>query len=276
MNILSFIAAVLLSTAVYLPEQAKIYDCFLFFNELELLEIRLNELYDHVDKFVLVESKETFRGAPKPLYYQENKHLFAQFADKIIHVIVDGHYATHSAWEREGFQRNQIMTGLKDCMPDDIILISDVDEIVRACMIDTLKNTLNAIPENALRLVLCHQSLYRYYLNRFDTHTWPGTLALFYKDFKNKGAEYYRSIRDKTPYIIPMAGWHFSYMGGHQRVITKLGAFSHAECDNAANKDFQNLQAKIATFPLVPIDETFPEIIRSNQTYYSNKGFLEQ
>ena len=96
---------------------AKIYDCFLFYNELEILNIRLHEMYDHVDKFVLVESEETFRGGPKPLYYQENKHLFEKFADKIIHVIIEGHYEPQNpreywkVWEREHFQRDQIIAG---------------------------------------------------------------------------------------------------------------------------------------------------------------------
>jgi beta-1,4-mannosyl-glycoprotein beta-1,4-N-acetylglucosaminyltransferase len=271
------LSVALLFNATTFFAHSKIYDCFLFFNELELLEIRLNELYDHVDKFVLVESSETFRGAPKPLYYQENKHLLKRFTDKIIHVIVDGHYETNSAWDREAFQRNQIMAGLKDCMPDDIILISDVDEIIRPSSLLEMSETLSKIPENNLKLVLFRQTLYRYYFNRFDhkDNPWPGTIALFYKDFANQCPDYLRNIRDKTPFVIYNSGWHFTYMGGHQRVVAKLAAFSHAECDTIANRDLQNLKAKIATFPLVPIDKSYPAIIQNNQEEYTKMGFID-
>src|SRR5277367_3065030 len=96
----------------FLFAKPKIYDCFLFFNELELLEIRLNEMYEYVDYFVLVESTESFVGKPKPLYYAQNKERFNQFNDKIIHVIVSDSFRG-GYWEREYFQRNRIMDGLK-------------------------------------------------------------------------------------------------------------------------------------------------------------------
>ena len=66
-----------------------IYDCFQFFNELDMLKIRLNVMSPIVDKFVISEATETFSGLKKPLYYEENKEMFAEFADKIIHVVVD-------------------------------------------------------------------------------------------------------------------------------------------------------------------------------------------
>lgn len=66
-----------------------IYDCFTFFNELELLELRLHELADVVDKFVLVEATKTHSNKSKPLYYWENRSRFGEFHDKIIHIIVD-------------------------------------------------------------------------------------------------------------------------------------------------------------------------------------------
>src|SRR4029077_1834400 len=82
-----------------------IVDCFTFFNELELLEIRLKELGEVVDKFVLVESTLTFQGKPKPLFFRDNASRFAPFQSKIDHVIVDMP-ETDDPWVREGFQRN--------------------------------------------------------------------------------------------------------------------------------------------------------------------------
>ena len=63
----------------------KIYDCFNFFNELDILEIRLNVLYEHVDYFVIVESSITHSGEEKPFYFEENKERYSKFLDKIIH-----------------------------------------------------------------------------------------------------------------------------------------------------------------------------------------------
>lgn len=259
--------------------QSKIYDCFIFFNELELLEIRLNELYDHVDKFVLVESRETFRGNIKPLYFEENKHRFEKFLDKIIHVVVEDRLNVPSAWDREDFQRNQIMRGLKQCDDNDVIFISDVDEIIRPSKIIEIVNILSTIPEGHLKMVLCNQTLYRYYFNRFDKKDspWPGSLAIFYKDLRQCCPEYCRKLAQRRliPYVVNNAGWHFTSMGGHSRFVTKLAAFSHAECDTPANRDANNLYNKIIALPLVPIDNSYPLTIVNNKQKYISEDFID-
>jgi len=109
----------------------KIYDCFTFFNELDLLKIRLNELNDVVDYFVIVEATKTQTGIPKKLYFNENKDRYKSFNKKIIHIIVKDmpNIKTNSSWVLENYQRNQILRGLVDCNDNDIILISDLDEI---------------------------------------------------------------------------------------------------------------------------------------------------
>jgi beta-1,4-mannosyl-glycoprotein beta-1,4-N-acetylglucosaminyltransferase len=121
-----------------------IYDCFTFFNELELLEIRLNTLYDYVDKFVIVEATKSHTNQPKELFFENNKEKFKQFSDKIIHIIVDEFppiiqewfaqdiYENNEKkgnWGLENFQRNQIMKGLIDANDEDVIIITDLDEI---------------------------------------------------------------------------------------------------------------------------------------------------
>src|SRR5690348_11983472 len=118
--------------------QAKIYDCFTFYNEVELLEIRLEELDPVVDFFVLVEAKETFKGNNKPLHFEEVKEKFAKFSSKILHVKVSNAYPTDNPWKREAYHRNQIMRALKNCKKEDVILISDADEIVKASAIADL------------------------------------------------------------------------------------------------------------------------------------------
>ena len=109
-----------------------IYDCFIFFNELEVLELRLHELAAVVDKFVLVEATRTYTNQPKPLYFLENRSRFNEFEKKIIHIIVEDSPDVSDAWAVEYFLRNCIARGLTQCRPEDWILVSDVDEIPRA------------------------------------------------------------------------------------------------------------------------------------------------
>ena len=108
-----------------------IYDCFTFFNEFDILEIRLHEMDSWVDRFVLVESAETFSGIAKPLWFDENKHRFEDFLPKIDHVIAPVVSKSTDAWARQEGQRDCAKKMLASCADDDLILIGDVDEIVR-------------------------------------------------------------------------------------------------------------------------------------------------
>src|SRR6185312_15373656 len=140
-----------------------IYDCFMFFNELELLELRLHELSGVVDKFVLVETTVTFTNKPKSLIFQENLSRFKKFQDKIIHIVVDDMPKSSNPWTLEKFQRDAIRRGLNDCRPDDVVLVSDVDEIPRAKTLveaagkmkyphGPISNVLHGLLNSALRL----------------------------------------------------------------------------------------------------------------------------
>ena len=91
-----------------------IYDCFLFFNEFKILRLQLEELNEVVDQFVLVESTRTFSNDPKPLFFDQNKEAFGQWALKIRHVVIeDMPQGNPSAWDIERFQRNAILRGLE-------------------------------------------------------------------------------------------------------------------------------------------------------------------
>jgi len=108
----------------------RVFDCFTFFNELDVLELRLRELNDLVDRFVLVEGDQTFTGKPKPLIFDQNKDRFERFLPKIAHVkFVDFPVEPVSPWTRETLSRQAIMLGLFEAEPNDLVLISDVDEI---------------------------------------------------------------------------------------------------------------------------------------------------
>jgi len=192
---------------------------FSFFNELELLEIRLNELYEKVDKFVILEAKQTFQGKPNPLIFQKNKHLFEKFLDKIIYISIHKNLNTNNPWEIESYQRGQLSRWLKQCSLNDIILISDVDEIIRADAIDRIVKSLQ---QDRNVIVTCDQPLYRHFLNIKDNSSeWVGTIACTYRYLCNKSITNLRLNRNDNNYsIIPDAGWHFSSMGGDLATIS--------------------------------------------------------
>ncbi len=134
--------------------------------------MRFEELDDHVDYFVLVESIETQRGTPKPLYFAENREQFQTYLHKIIHVVVNEAHPEMGKWERENFQRNCIMRGLTSCTNEDMIMISDVDEIPRPEIVDLLSKKYRF----AKRAIALDMDIYFYQLNRQmkTTETWGG------------------------------------------------------------------------------------------------------
>ena len=114
-----------------------IYDCFPFYNELDVLELRLHQHAPFVDKFVIVEATQTFQGKPKRMFFEENKQRYAAFLDRIIHVqfefpkVFDKSYLRiNEIWARDFYQRDQISRGLGEAQPDDLIIVSDVDEML--------------------------------------------------------------------------------------------------------------------------------------------------
>lgn len=171
----------------------KIYDCFTFFNELDILEIRLNELYNSVDYFVLVESKLSFSNTPKSLFFEDNKHRFTQFLDKIIHIVIDKFEdntdsprldGLHHNWTREEENRRMIFKGLAQANDEDIICVSDVDEIFNHRLIEQIR--ANGIENDTIIQVLL--LMYKFKLNCLfqDYRNWQRPSEKHFKDlFKN-------------------------------------------------------------------------------------------
>ncbi|HXA00714.1 MAG TPA: hypothetical protein VNW99_01930, partial [Cytophagaceae bacterium] len=166
-----------------------IYDCFSFFNELELLELRLNELSPIVDKFVIVEATKTFQKKDKPLIYQKNKERFREFSNKITHIVVDEFpgffykFRKPTAWDYGDFQKDQVMRGLSDAKPDDILIISDIDEIPKPEKINFYKGSTG--------IKVFEQNFYYYFLNGLSVKKgdspdlWRGPVMLKKKEFKS-------------------------------------------------------------------------------------------
>lgn len=288
---------------------AKVYDCFMFFNEIELLKMRLEELDPVVDHFVLVESTETQRGDVKPLYFQENKHLFEKYSAKIIHVIVDERHPEMDLWGRENYQRSCIERGLQNCDSSDLILISDLDEIPRTHFITQLATVLpkrnetllnegkgkkfkkhnkkKSTPGKEEKMFYLSGSrsfemeIYFYQLNR-QTPTketwgggpWVGTVATTYDLFKKFGAQHFRDYRWKYPRLID-SGWHFTWMGGKEKVRKKIGSIVEGH-SNAESVTDEEIERWISGHPVVAVDESFPLYVRKNLGYLKELGFIAE
>ena len=120
-----------------------VIDCFTFYNELEVLELRLTELYDVVDKFIIVEAEKTHKGENKRFIFEENKWRFEKWLDKVIHIKV--YYPSHinDPWGREKFQRNSFMPTLYSLglSNNDVVFITDVDEILNSERVNYIKTS---------------------------------------------------------------------------------------------------------------------------------------
>lgn len=290
----------------------KIYDCFLFFNELDLLEIRLNTLDKVVDYFVLVESSVTHSGIPKPFYFEENKNKFSQFLPKIIHIkitdtpddfsVIPSNLSDqwfHDTWQyisqtsafnrfnqpqygRDFYQKECIKRGIFNCNDDDIILLSDLDEIPNPEIISRLNEFYS--PDEFYTF---NQTMYCYYFNllrkshidntsynREITSNWKGSRMGSYKKIKTYSIN---KLREQDNNDIMNGGWHFSYMGGLERIKQKIEASSAQEWNN--NIVINNLEKNLNEekdviyrgdyLYKVEFDDSFPKYFLDNLQKFS-------
>lgn len=244
-----------------------IYDGFMLFNELDLLDIRMGILHDYVNKFVIVESTKTFTGKEKPLYYNENKNLFSQYSDKIIHIIFD-ETSHQNPWNNEYAQRNAIAKGFIDLNDNDYAMLSDVDEIPDPVVISRV------ISENH-EIVRTEQRLYYYYLNCLKLVNWGGTLIFKKRILNYNSPQDLRHHRTDSTLPVFQGGWHYSYMGGSENIKKKLESFSEVQDNNARNRDIIEdcVQAGIdhLTGSHLTLDnDNVPQYIMKNKQKYSH------
>jgi len=229
----------------------KIFDCFMYFDEEVVLNVRLNTLDKFVDYFVIVESKFTHNGTQRDLKFDHKK--FEKFKNKIIYLVYDEQpeeieiindndledikSANHifNAGHRENGQRNYIQKGLIDADADDIILISDVDEIPNLLNID-----FNLINE---KIILFRQDMFYY---KFDLYLpnliWTGTKGCkkkhlinpqWLRNVKDRKYSFYRidTIFSKYKYknvkCINNGGWHFTNIKTPKEIEHKLRSYLH-------------------------------------------------
>jgi len=258
-----------------------VYDCFLFFNELDLLEIRFNVLSEQVDKFVLVEADRTFTNKEKKFYFDENKERYKPFLDKIIHIKISEYPdKIEDAWRMQDYQRDQIIRGIENCSPSDIILISDLDEITNPEAIKQYKETDSGI----CRLKQLHFDYYLNYQRCGKNHYWYSAKIAKYKDMllNNYSPQNIRSLKDLK--VIKNGGWHFSFLGNIESIIYKIQSISMQKWNNEKYLN-DRLEYKIRmgldlfdrkNIRLIPIkisNKKHPKYIVNNQEKYSHLIF---
>lgn len=191
----------------------KIADGFIFNDELDLLELRLQETGDLVDRFVLVEFAHDFQQHPKPLHYHDNRKRFAEWNDRITHIIAEIPLGPHPVIEHA--QRRMIALGFADLDFKDYVMVGDVDEIPS-------REALEFVRKNPPdRPCVLQQHLYYY---RVTNHAgiWRGTVILP-RGVGRLDCQLIRDHRGVVPVLpVPTGGWHFSWMGDAEDVRKKL------------------------------------------------------
>ena len=272
----------------------KIYDCFTYFNEDKLLKVRLETLWDSVDYFIICESILTFTAKPKPINF--NFEAFDKYKSKIRYLLIDKFpLGLKSAWDYEIYQRNFLKNGLKDASPNDLVMISDVDEIINPEII----NNFNF--DKYYRGVF-QMKHYQYYLNNLKINQsgspvlWEVAAITTYKNFEEKfktmnNLRRYKSkgmfwlLKNKymeliKTQIIPLGGWHFGWMGGTEAIISKLESFSHQKLNVIKYKNPISIEAKIKAgkdvfkrnefYHLESVDGSFPFYIKNNEVEFED------
>ena len=270
----------------------KIFDTFTFYNELDLLELRMNILGDIVDYFVINEATITFTGKKKPLYFAENKERFKKWENKIIHHVLDDNNETlEKYWEgvpyhrsmmeddiyklplhyqRACFHKDSAIYALLDhAQDDDIILTSDADEIANPEAIKAISEWFDPSNHYVLK-----GPVYYYYLNLLCEKEWMGTRVSTMKMLKTMSVDKLRQSHQDA-WKVEDGSWHWSFFGDADTVRAKMDAYEHQENNLPQFRDSMEERIEKGVDPfgrdylytpqVVPIDDTFPEYIIQNK-----------
>jgi beta-1,4-mannosyl-glycoprotein beta-1,4-N-acetylglucosaminyltransferase len=258
----------------------KIFDCFMFYDEELLLDIRLNILDKYIDFFIIVESEYFHNGKKRQLKFDIDK--FKKFEKKIIYIIhksepegiiklndlddenIKSYKLIHNAHLRENDQRNHISKGLSAADNDDLILISDVDEIPNL-------QSINLAKVNN-QIIIFEQHIFYYKFNRYlSNFTWHGTKACkkkklispqWLRNIKNKIFPFWRldTFFSKNRYInklfIQNGGWHFSNIKNANDLELKLKSYLHHRDYEVEELGYNKIN----------------ELIKNNETIYDMFG----
>jgi len=258
-----------------------IFDCFQYFNEEHIAELRFNILDEFVDNFVIVESTVNHQGKPKKLHFDIDK--YKKFKNKINYIVVDDtpedikkpHEGGESLVEQH--QRNSLMRGLKNASDNDLIILSDVDEIPNL-------NKLNEFNKNNYAVFSQKMFMYKLNLLNLKENNWHGSKICLKKNFKSpqwlrnlkfKKYPFWRIDKVRNLQIILDGGWHFAYLQSPENILKKIKSFAHGEFNKNEIANEENIKLKIEEgqdifnrgygLKKVEVDSAFPRYILENK-----------
>lgn len=272
-----------------------VIDCIPFFNELDILKLRLHILDPLVDRFVIEEATHTFSGLPKDLCFEKNREMFEEFLPKITYLVVDNSPKEISTHERDKFQKNALAKALTDASDEDVLILSDVDEIPNPAVLQELVKRFDPdkIYHLAQRNFYCYLNMEEISGNLLsitgefpgvERRMWLGTKVFAKKNIPESGIIDLREISPEDPRSVRVAdgGWHFGYMGSchetdvSRRVGTKVVAAAHQEYNTedvlAEVKDRlilgEDIFGRNAVFQWAVVDESYPQYLLEHKSEY--------
>jgi beta-1,4-mannosyl-glycoprotein beta-1,4-N-acetylglucosaminyltransferase len=286
-------------------KKGKVFDQFRFFNEFEILEMRLEILWDYVDKFIITESRFTHSGIPKELNFNNNIILYSKYKYKIIYNVIEDipkNFTSFTikkpyslnfskidpnsnqpfilnslSYQREAYERDRQVQGILSLdaatiSDDDILILSDIDEIPNP----KIFNSTDWIEAN--KVYACNQRAYLYKLNLLYQENWTGS-RIFRMSYLKSGEKSFHEIHAYTKdyLLIKEGGWHFSWMGGTDRFLEKIAAMPESDTFNTKetreraeyiiDNKLDPLGRKL-TLSKVEIDQSFPRYVLENKEKY--------
>jgi beta-1,4-mannosyl-glycoprotein beta-1,4-N-acetylglucosaminyltransferase len=262
-----------------------IYDCFQYYNEDHMIDLRMNILNEDVDYFVISESTKNHQGENKKLNFNINN--FPKFKKKIIYLVADykenKDFDKHMGGESviEQHQRNYLINGLNKANDNDMIILSDSDEIPDLNKLDKIKITT--------KFTAFSQKMFMYKINlqNISESNWIGSKVTLKKNLpefqklrnlKFKDYPFWRI--DKLRMQIINGGWHFSFLQTPKDIVEKIKSYSHGEFnkdkfineDSIEKKILENKDIFERGFNLkkIELDETFPHFIQENKKNLTN------
>lgn len=272
-----------------------VIDCIPFFNELDILKLRLHILDPLVERFVIEEATHTFSGLPKELCFEKNREMFEEFLPKITYLVVDNSPEEISTHERDKFQKNALAKALTDASDEDVLILSDVDEIPNPAVLQELVKRFDPdkIYHLAQRNFYCYLNMEEVSGNLLsitgefpgvERRMWLGTKVFAKKNIPESGIIDLREISPEDPRSVRVAdgGWHFGYMGSchetdvSKRVGTKVVAAAHQEYNTedvlAEVKDRlilgEDIFGRNAVFQWAVVDESYPQYLLEHKSEY--------
>ena len=261
----------------------------MYFDEDLILDLRLNTLNEHIDKFIIVEATRDHSGKEKKLNF--NYKNFAKFRDKINYIIVDdlplNIKSFKKDWQvnhlRDQHQRNSLSRGYKNCSDEDLIMISDIDEIPDPKKISEFKihNKYGCFMQKNFQSKLN-------LLNITDKY-WMGTKICqkrylkspqWLRNIKTKKRPFWKFYKPKEPQIIFDGGWHFSFLKSPKDISKKIKSYSHSEFNKPEFTDEKKIEERIKNrtdifdrnyeYKKISLDSSFPKYLLDNINKFEN------